>query len=58
MCLYFRTLILCCGKVRLVDEFQHPKTGQRSQCYRIVYRDMGKVLTQVPIFFIPNISAN
>jgi phenylalanyl-tRNA synthetase alpha chain len=29
-----------------VDEFVHPKTGQRSQCYRIVYRDMAKVLTQ------------
>ena len=33
-------------QVRLQDEFRHPKTGLDSQCYRIVYRDMAKTLTQ------------
>ena len=33
-------------QVKLIDEFRHPKTGLESQCYRIVYRDMTKTLTQ------------
>ena len=33
-------------QVKLIDEFHHPKTGRDSQCYRIVYRDMTKTLTQ------------
>ena len=33
-------------QVKLQDEFRHPKTGLDSQCYRIVYRDMAKTLTQ------------
>lgn len=31
--------------VRLVDEFEHPKTGRRSLCYRINYRSLERTLT-------------
>ena len=31
--------------VRLVDEFQHPKTGRKSMCYRINYRSLERTLT-------------
>lgn len=33
-------------RVTLVDTFTHPKTGRRSQCYRIIYRHMERALTQ------------
>jgi phenylalanyl-tRNA synthetase alpha chain len=32
-------------KVELFDEFVHPKTGRRSQAYRITYRHMERSLT-------------
>ncbi|XPS71906.1 Phenylalanine--tRNA ligase [Ascochyta lentis] len=31
--------------VRLVDEFEHPKTGKKSMCYRINYRSLERTLT-------------
>jgi len=33
-------------QVELVDDFVHPKKRRRSHCYRIVYRDMHKTMTQ------------
>jgi phenylalanyl-tRNA synthetase alpha chain len=31
--------------VRLVDEFEHPKTGRKSMCYRVNYRSLERTLT-------------
>ncbi|KAI5283711.1 Ferredoxin-fold anticodon-binding domain-containing protein 1, partial [Ascosphaera acerosa] len=31
--------------VQLIDQFTHPKTGRRSCCYRINYRDLERTLT-------------
>ncbi|KIJ44386.1 hypothetical protein M422DRAFT_60144 [Sphaerobolus stellatus SS14] len=30
--------------VKLVDDFAHPETGRRSQCYRIIYSSMDRIL--------------
>lgn len=35
--------------VSLVDEFTHPKTGRKSQCYRINYQSMDRNLTNAEI---------
>ena len=39
-----------CGElieqVKLIDEFEHPKTGRKSHCYRITYRSADRVLTK------------
>ncbi len=32
-------------QVELIDDFFHPRRGQRSQCYRIVYRSLERTLT-------------
>eukprot|EP00939_MAST-03C_sp_MAST-3C-sp1_P002513 g2513.t1 len=32
-------------EVKLIDDFQHPKTGRSSHCYRVVYRSMERNLT-------------
>lgn len=31
--------------VKLIDEFVHPKTGRKSQCYRVNYQSMDRSLT-------------
>lgn len=35
--------------VKLIDEFVHPKTGKKSQCYRINYQSMDRSLTNEEI---------
>lgn len=35
--------------VALVDDFTHPKTGKRSQCYRVNYQSMERNLTNAEI---------
>lgn len=35
--------------VTVVDEFTHPKTGKRSQCYRVNYQSMDRNLTREEI---------
>jgi phenylalanyl-tRNA synthetase alpha chain len=32
-------------KVELFDEFSHPKSGRRSQAFRVIYRHMDRSLT-------------
>jgi phenylalanyl-tRNA synthetase alpha chain len=35
--------------VEMIDEFEHPKTGKRSKCYRIMYRSMERSLVNEEI---------
>ncbi|GMF56140.1 unnamed protein product [[Candida] boidinii] len=35
--------------VKLIDEFVHPKTGKKSQCYRINYQSMDRNVTNEEI---------
>ena len=31
--------------MELIDDFEHPKTRRRSQCYRVAFRHMDRNLT-------------
>lgn len=50
----FYSVVRDCGgdlieKVKLIDEFQHPKTARKSHCYRIAFRSMDRSLTNAEI---------
>ncbi|ODV86550.1 hypothetical protein CANARDRAFT_175418 [[Candida] arabinofermentans NRRL YB-2248] len=40
--------------VKLIDEFVHPKTGKKSQCYRVNYQSMDRSLTNDEINSLHN----